>query len=61
MPVELSEMSLEAVLRSYLSVKGHRTRCEHKIENLLDLLATRYSSVSEEGIKDRLDLSLIHI
>ena len=55
MPVELSEMSLEAVLRTYSSVKGHRTRCEREIENLLGLLATRYSSVSEERIKDRLE------
>ena len=75
MPVELSEMSLEAVLRTYSSVKGHRTRCEREIENLLGLLTTRYSSVSEERIKERLeslekhtlrlsdikDLSLIHI
>ena len=55
MPMDLSEMSLEAVLRSYSSVKGHRTRCEHEIENLLGLLSTRYSSVSEERIKDRLE------
>ena len=55
MPMDLSEMSLEAVLRSYSSVKGHRTRCEHEIENLLGLLSTRYSSVAEERIKDRLD------
>ena len=55
MPVELSEMSLEAVLRSYSSVKGHRTRCEREIENLLALLTTRYSSISEERIKDRLE------
>ena len=55
MPVELSEMSLEAVLRTYSSVKGHRTRCEREIENLIKLLTTRYSSVSEERIKDRLE------
>ena len=55
MPVELSEMSLEAVLRTYSSVKGHRTRCEREIENLLGLLTTRYSSVSEECIKERLE------
>ena len=55
MPVELSEMSLEAVLRTYSSVKGHRTRCEREIENLLGLLTTRYSSVSEERIKERLE------
>ena len=55
MPIELSEMSLEAVLRTYLSVKGHRTRCEREIENLLALLAVRYSSVSEDRIKERLE------
>ena len=55
MPVELSEMSLEAVLRTYSSVKGHRTRCEREIENLLALLAARYSSVSEDRIKERLE------
>ena len=55
MPIELSEMSLEAVLRTYSSVKGHRTRCEREIENLLALLAARYSSVSEDRIKERLE------
>ena len=55
MPMELSEMSLEAVLRTYLSVKGHRTRCEREIENLIGLLTTNYSSISEERIKDRLE------
>ena len=55
MPVELSEMFLEAVLRTYSSVKGHRTRCEREIENLLGLLTTRYSSISEERIKERLE------
>ena len=55
MPMELSEMTLEAVLRTYSSVKGHRTRCEREIENLLALLGVRYSSVSEERIKDRLE------
>ena len=55
MPIELFEMSLEKVLRTYLSVKGHRTRCEREIENLLALLAVRYSSVSEDRIKERLE------
>ena len=55
MPLDLSEMPLEAVLRSYSSVKGHRTRCENEIENLLGLLTTRYSSVAEDRIKDRLE------
>ena len=53
--MDLSEMPLEAVLRSYSSVKGHRTRCENEIENLLGLLTTRYSSVAEDRIKDRLE------
>ena len=48
-------MTLEAFLRTYSSVKGHRTRCEREIENLLALLGVRYSSVSEERIKDRLE------
>ena len=55
MPIKLSEMTFEAVLRTYSSVKGHRTRCEREIENLLALLEVRYSSVSEERIKDRLE------
>ena len=55
MPIELSEMTLETVLRTYSSVKGHHTRCEREIENLLALLGVRYSSVSEERIKDRLE------
>ena len=55
MPIELSEMTLEAVLRTYLSVKGQCTRCEREIENLLNLLGVRYSSVSEERIKDCLE------
>ena len=48
-------MSLEAVLRTYSSVKGHRTRCEREIENLLALSTTRYSSVSEDRLKERLE------
>ena len=31
MPMELSEMTLEEVLRSYSSIKGHRTRCKKKL------------------------------
>ena len=48
-------MSLEAVLRTYSSVKSHRTRCKREIKNLLALLAVRYSSVSEDRIKERLE------
>ena len=55
MPIELSEMSLAQVLRSYSSIKAHRTRCEKEIENLLVLLEHRYSSTSEERLNDRLE------
>ena len=55
MPMELSEMTLEEVLHSYSSVKGHRTRCEKEIENLLGLLTAQYSSTSEERVNDRLE------
>ena len=53
--MELSEMSMEEVLSSYSSIKGHRTRCEKEIENLLGLLSHQYSSTSEERINDRLE------
>ena len=53
--VEAEEMTLEAVLRTYSSVKGHRTRCEKEIDYLLALLSARYSSISEERIKDCLE------
>ena len=55
MPIELSGMTLEEVLRSYSLVKGHRTRCEKEIDNLLGLLSAQYSSASEERINDRLE------
>ena len=55
MPMDLSEMALEEVLRSYSSIKGHHTRCEKEIANLLQLLNTQYSSTSEEWINDRLE------
>ena len=48
-------MTLEAVLRTYSSVKGHRIRYEKEIDNLLALLSARYSSISEERINDRLE------
>ena len=48
-------MTLEAVLLTYSSVKGHRTRCEKEIDNLLALLGAQYSSISEECINDRLE------
>ena len=55
MPLELSDMSLEEVLRSYSLVKGHRTWCEREIENLLQLLHAQYSSTSETRSNDRLE------
>ena len=55
MPLELTEMTLEEVLCSYSSIKGHRTRCEKKIKNLLTLLNTQYSSTSEDCVNDCLE------
>ena len=54
MPLELSELTLEEALRSYSSVKGHRTRIEKEIGNLLRLLTNQYSATSEERVNDRL-------
>ena len=53
--MELSEMSMEEVLSSYSSIKGHRMRCKKEIENLLGLLEHQYSSTSEESLNDRLE------
>ena len=55
MALELSELTLEEALRSYSSVKGHRTRVEREIGNLLRLLKDQYSATSEERINDRLE------
>ena len=55
MLLDHSEMTLEEVLCTYSSVKGHHTRCEREIQNLLALLNTHYSSTSETRIKDRLE------
>ena len=55
MPLELSELPLEEALRLYSSVKGHRTRVEKEIGNLLRLLKDQYSATSEERINDRLE------
>ena len=55
MPLELSELTLEGALRSYSSVKGHRTRVEKEIGNLLRLLTNQYSATSEERVNDRLE------
>ena len=55
MPLDLSEMTLEEVLRSYSSVKRHRIRCKKEIANLLLLLTTQYFSTSEVRINDCLE------
>ena len=55
MALELSESTLEEALRSYSSVKGHRTRVEKEIGNPLRLLKNNYSATSEERINDRLE------
>ena len=55
MEIELSDMTMEEVLRSYSSVKGHRTRCEREIANLLELLHAQYSATSELHLNDRLE------
>ena len=49
MPLELSE------LQSYSSVKGHRTRVEKDIGNLVRLLTATYSVTSEDRLNDRLE------
>ena len=53
--MDYSEMTLEEVLRTYLSVKGHRTRCEREIQSLIALLKVQYSAPSEVRINDRLE------
>ena len=55
MALELSELTLEEVLRSYSSVKGHRTCVEREIGNLLRLLKDQFSATSEERINNRLE------
>ena len=55
MALELSELTLEEALHSYSSVKGHRTRVEREIGNLLRLLKDQYSATSEDRINDRLE------
>ena len=55
MSLSLSEMSLEEALRSYSSVKGHRTRVEREIGKVLRLLKEQYSATSEERLNDRID------
>ena len=48
-------MTTEEILRSYSSVKGHRTRVEREINSLLELLHAQYSSTSELRLNDRLE------
>ena len=60
MHLELSDITLEEALRSYSSVKGHRTREQKEIANLLRLLANNYSATSEERINDRLEKLVKH-
>ena len=55
MPLDYSEMTLEEVLWTYSSVKGHHTRCEREIHKLLGLLKEQYSSTSENRVNDRLE------
>ena len=55
MPLELSEMTLEETLRSYSSVKGHSTRVEREIGNLLRLLSAAYSSPSKARLNESLE------
>ena len=48
-------LPLEEALRSYSSVKGHRTRVKREIGNLLRLLKDQYPGTSEDRINDRLE------
>ena len=48
-------MTLEEVLRTYSSVKGHRTRCEREINSLIEMLKVQYSAPSEVRVNDRLE------
>ena len=48
-------MTLEEVLRTYNSVKGHRSRCERESNSLIEMLKVQYSAPSEVRVKDRLE------
>ena len=52
--MDYSEMTLEEVLRTYSSVKGHRTRCEREINSFIEMLKVQYSAPSEVCVNDRL-------
>ena len=53
--MDLSDMSTKEVLRSYSSVKGHRTQVEREIASLLKLLHPQYSATSELRLNDHLE------
>ena len=53
--MDFSEMTLEEVLRTYSSIKGHRTRCERKINSLIEMLKVQYSAPSEVRVNDHLE------
>ena len=53
--MDYSEMTLEEVLRTYSSVKGHRTRCERELNSLIEMLKVQYSASSEVRVNDRLE------
>ena len=53
-------MTLEEALRSYTSVKGHRTRVEREIGNLLRLLSATYSAPSENRLNESLEKLQTH-
>ena len=48
-------MSIAEILRTYSSIKGHRTRIEREIQSLLDMLKVQYSAPSEVRVNDRLE------
>ena len=54
--MDFSEMTLEEVMRTYSSVKGHRTRCEREINSLIEMLKVQYSAPSEVRVKPSAEL-----
>ena len=50
-----AELTLEEALRSYSSVKGHRTRVEKEIGNFVRLMTATYSVTPEDRLNDRLE------
>ena len=53
--MDYSEMTLEEALRTYSSVKGHRTRCKREINSLIEMLKVQYSAPSEVRVSDCLE------